>query len=143
MRRYLMTITSVMAFAFILLCSNGASAADNVEITNANFYAAWGMSTLQNVEIANNSSSSITNPEIEIRYNNSYSNQIQVAKITLPIEVPPHSKGTYLKEGLNKLIVNSGGNAGMHTGKSEIKLKTIGKSVNVVSVEVLKSDLNS
>ncbi len=142
MSRFLMSITSVMVFTFVLLCSSGASAgSSDVEITNANFYAAWGMSTLQNVEIANNTSSTLKNIEIEIKYKNSYSNEDQVAMITLPVEVPPNSKATYFQKGLNKLIVNSGGSAGMHTGGSTINLAD--NNIEIVSIEVVKSDLHS
>lgn len=141
MSKFIKSITSIMVFAIVISFSTVASADNDVEITKANFYAAWGMSTLQNVEIANNTNSTLKNIEIEVTYKNSYSNEDQVAMITLPVEVPANSKSTYLKEGLQKIIVNSGGVAGMHTGGSKIDLAN--SNLKIVSVGFAKRDLHS
>lgn len=142
MSKFFKSITSVMVFAIVISFSTVASADTNdVEITKANFYAAWGMSTLQNVEITNNTNSTLKNIEIEIKYKNSYSNEDQVAMITLPVEVPPNSKAKYLQEGLKKLLVNPAGSGGMHTGGSKIDLAN--SNVKVVRIELTKEDLHS
>ena len=143
MSKYIKTITTVMFFALIISFSTIANAeSTDVEITKANFYAAWGMSTLQNVEIANNTSSTLKNIEIEIKYKNSYNNDDQIAMITLPVEVPANSKSIYLKDGLKQIIVNSGGIAAMHIGKTKINVINSG-NLKVVSLEIKKADFNS
>lgn len=137
-------LTAVFAMLLLQISNVNAAEQDKVEVTSANFYVAWGMSTLQNVEIVNSSDKTIKNPEVEFIYNNSYDNEKRIAKITLPLEIPANSKATYFKEGLNRLVVNSGGNAGMHTGKPVISMISPGMdSTQIVKIESIENSKNS
>ena len=94
-----------------------------IKITEWSFYAAWGMSTMHHVTIENTSDMAYKDVRVKVSYYLSYyPTKPNVAMLVLPVTIPPHSKKTYLKEGMSSLIVNPDGMYGMHLIDGDIEV---------------------
>jgi hypothetical protein len=76
-----------------------------IKVTDWSFYVPWGgVAMISNITIENTADIAYKNIEIKLNsYSTSYGSageQVSSTTAVLPITIPPHSKGTYLKGGV-------------------------------------------
>lgn len=59
-----------------------------------------GLAIIHNVKIENSSKITYKNVKVSISYYSKYGTEVSWQTGILPVTVPPHSKRTYLKEGI-------------------------------------------
>ncbi len=101
-----------------------------IKVTDWSFFIAWGgVAMISNVTIENTADIAYKDIEIKLNYySTSYNNagqQVSSTTAVLPITIPPHSKGTYLKGGMP---------IGMGAGSYQTKYVQVLGAVPVVRV---------
>lgn len=72
-----------------------------LKITDWSYYEAMGgLAIINNVKIENSSNITYKNVKVSISYYSRYGTEVSWQTGILPVTVPPHSKRTYLKEGI-------------------------------------------